>query len=188
MHVCSVAQLCPSLCNPVDYKLTRFLCPWDSPGKNTGVGCHFLLQRIFPTQELKLRLSRLLHWQVDSLPPHTWEAPPGLRHNLHADYSQITVCSPFLSCGLQTPKAKCLWAKWMPTWRHPHIQILAPGVSPPSSSPIPFLQLLHENKLGFVLDSSLFLLPYRWTDNKACQFHFQNTSRIFTACTAFALA
>ena len=28
-----------------------FLCPWDSPGKNTGVGCHFLLQGIFPTQE-----------------------------------------------------------------------------------------------------------------------------------------
>ena len=29
---------------------TRLLCPWDSPGKNTGVGCHFLLQGIFPTQ------------------------------------------------------------------------------------------------------------------------------------------
>ena len=28
------------------------LCPWDSPGKNTGVGCHFLLQEIFPTQGL----------------------------------------------------------------------------------------------------------------------------------------
>ena len=27
----------------------RFLCPWDSPGKNPGVGCHFLLQGIFPT-------------------------------------------------------------------------------------------------------------------------------------------
>ena len=26
------------------------LCPWNSPGKNTGVGCHFLLQRIFLTQ------------------------------------------------------------------------------------------------------------------------------------------
>ena len=25
-------------------------CPWDSPGKNTGVGCHALLQGIFPTQ------------------------------------------------------------------------------------------------------------------------------------------
>ena len=31
---------------------TRLPCPWDSPGKNTGVGCHFLLQRIFPTQGL----------------------------------------------------------------------------------------------------------------------------------------
>ena len=29
---------------------TRLLCPWDSPGKNTGVGCHSLLQSIFPTQ------------------------------------------------------------------------------------------------------------------------------------------
>ena len=29
---------------------TRLLRPWDSPGKNTGVGCHFLLQGIFPTQ------------------------------------------------------------------------------------------------------------------------------------------
>ena len=28
------------------------LCPWDFPGKSTGVGCHFLLQRIFPTQGL----------------------------------------------------------------------------------------------------------------------------------------
>ena len=28
----------------------RLLCAWDSPGKNTGVGCHFLLQGIFPTQ------------------------------------------------------------------------------------------------------------------------------------------
>ena len=29
---------------------TRLLCPWDAPGKNTGVGCHSLLQGIFPTQ------------------------------------------------------------------------------------------------------------------------------------------
>ena len=30
---------------------TRLLCPWDSPGKNTGVGCHALLQGIFPNQD-----------------------------------------------------------------------------------------------------------------------------------------
>ena len=29
---------------------TRLLCPWNSPGKDTGVGCHFSLQGIFPTQ------------------------------------------------------------------------------------------------------------------------------------------
>ena len=34
-------QSCPTLCYPMP---TRFLCPWDSPGKNTGVGCHTLLQ------------------------------------------------------------------------------------------------------------------------------------------------
>ena len=34
----------------------RLLCPWDFPGKNTGVGCHFLLQRIFPTEGLNLHL------------------------------------------------------------------------------------------------------------------------------------
>ena len=37
-------------------------------GKNTGVGCHFLLHGIFLTQGSKLRLLHLLHWQADSLP------------------------------------------------------------------------------------------------------------------------
>ena len=36
-------QSCPTLCDPRD---GRLFCPWDSPGKNTGVGCHFLLQRM----------------------------------------------------------------------------------------------------------------------------------------------
>ena len=37
-------QLCPTLCDPMD-------CPWNSPDKNTGVGCHFFLQGIFPTRD-----------------------------------------------------------------------------------------------------------------------------------------
>ena len=40
---------------------TRLLCPWDSPGKNTGTGCHFLLQGIFPTQGLNQHLLWLMH-------------------------------------------------------------------------------------------------------------------------------
>ena len=46
---------------------TRPLCPWDSPGKNSGVGCHALLQG-FPTQGPNLHLLRLLHWQAGCLP------------------------------------------------------------------------------------------------------------------------
>ena len=42
----------PTLGDPVDCKPTRLFCPWDFPDKNTGVGCHFLLQEIFPTQGL----------------------------------------------------------------------------------------------------------------------------------------
>ena len=45
---------------------TRLLCPWDFPDKDTGVGCHFLLQGIFLTQRLNPCL--LGHWQVSSLP------------------------------------------------------------------------------------------------------------------------
>ena len=37
---------------PHGLKPSRLLCPWDFPGKNTRMGCHFLLQRIFPTQGL----------------------------------------------------------------------------------------------------------------------------------------
>ena len=49
--------------------------PWDFPGKNTAVGCHFLLQGIFLIQELN---PRLLHWQVDSL-PLSYQGSPGLK-------------------------------------------------------------------------------------------------------------
>ena len=37
-------QLCPTLCDPIRLQPTRFSRPWDSPGKNTGMGCHCLLQ------------------------------------------------------------------------------------------------------------------------------------------------
>ena len=40
---------------------TRLLCPWDSPGENIGMGCHFLLQGIFLTQGSNSCLFHLLH-------------------------------------------------------------------------------------------------------------------------------
>ena len=50
MHAQSL-QSCSALCDPMDCKPARLLCPQDSPGKNTAVGSHALLQGIFLTQE-----------------------------------------------------------------------------------------------------------------------------------------
>ena len=60
-------QLCLIL-QPHGLQPSRFLCPWDSPGKNAGVACHFLLQEFFPTQGWNPPLLDLLPWQVNSLP------------------------------------------------------------------------------------------------------------------------
>ena len=53
-------QLCPTLCGSA-----RLLCLWFFSGKNTGVGCNFFLQGIFPTQGSNLHF---LPSQVYSLP------------------------------------------------------------------------------------------------------------------------
>ena len=50
--LCLVAQPSPTLCNPMDCSLPGTSVHGDSPGKNTGVGYHALLQGIFPTQGL----------------------------------------------------------------------------------------------------------------------------------------
>ena len=42
--LCLVAQLCPTLCDPMDYSLPGSSVHGDSPDKNTGVGCHALLK------------------------------------------------------------------------------------------------------------------------------------------------
>ena len=51
---------------PFGLQPASLLCPWDSPGKNTIVDCHALLQGIFLSQGSNSRLSCLLHYQVGS--------------------------------------------------------------------------------------------------------------------------
>ena len=75
------SQYCAILCHSVMSNFlvlhrrypARMLCPWDSPGKNSGVGCHALFQGIFLTQGSIPLLLCLLHWQMNSLPLD----PPG---------------------------------------------------------------------------------------------------------------
>ena len=60
-HAYLVSQSCLTLCSLLDCSPLRLLHSWDFSGKNAGVGCHFLLQGIFPTQGLNLHLLCLLH-------------------------------------------------------------------------------------------------------------------------------
>ena len=77
---------------PHGLKPTRLLGTWDSPGKNTRVCCHFLLQGIFPTQGLNplflLGRWNLYHWA-------TWEA--------------VDLLQRPKSCDLKYPKAETLF-------------------------------------------------------------------------------
>ena len=50
--LCLVAQSCLTLCDPMNYSAPGSPVHGDSPGKNTAVGCHALLQGIFPTHRL----------------------------------------------------------------------------------------------------------------------------------------
>ena len=65
---CLVTKSGPVLLWPQGLRPTRLLCPWDFPGKNTGMGWHFLLQGLFPTQGLNLCLLHykqiLYHWAI----------------------------------------------------------------------------------------------------------------------------
>ena len=66
----------------------RLLCSWDFPGKNNGVGCHFLLQGTFPTQDSNLCLLNFLRSQVNSLLLRYQGSPFG---NYTNTYSLIVV-------------------------------------------------------------------------------------------------
>ena len=84
------------LSDPMDYiQPTRLLCPWDSPGNNTGVSCHTLFQGIFRTQGWNPRLLHLLHWQAGPLPP----APPGKPGNMLLSQDVLPFVVYFVKCA-----------------------------------------------------------------------------------------
>ena len=67
-------QPCPTLCDPMDCSPPGSSVHRDSPGKNTGVGCHALLQGIFLTQKLNLSLLQC-RW-IFYLLSRLWKASP----------------------------------------------------------------------------------------------------------------
>ena len=86
-------QLCPTLCDPIDWQPTRLHCPWDSPGKNTGVGCHFLLQCMKMKSESEV---------TESCPATPWtaahQAPPSMGFSRKEYWSGVPLPSPSTQC------------------------------------------------------------------------------------------
>ena len=70
---------------------TRLPCPWDSPGKNTGVGCHFLLQCMKVKSESEVAQSVLLlatPWTA------AYQAPPSMGFSRQEYWSGVPLPSP----------------------------------------------------------------------------------------------
>ena len=81
-------QSCPTLCDPVDGSSPGSR-PWDSPGKNTGVGCHFLLQCV------KVKsLSRV--WHLATPWNAAFQAPPSMGFSKQEYWSGVPLPSPKL--------------------------------------------------------------------------------------------
>ena len=112
--MCLVAQLCPTLCNLMDCSPSGSSVHGDSPGKNTGVGCHFLLQRscqprlrtlvshcrtlCLPSQQL------FLHWQWGEMSPGRWndssQESVSRRETLRCSPETITILLISYACVL----------------------------------------------------------------------------------------
>ena len=106
------------------------LCPWDSPGKNTGVGCRAPFQGISPPQGSNPHLLCLLHWQVGSLPL----APPGKPITNNSRH----ICAP--TSVLPTPGGSNLVSFGSPPIFHSAHMVL--GILASQSSLTPCLQQL----------------------------------------------
>ena len=97
--------------------MAKLLCPWDFPGKNTRVDCHFLLQGIFPTQRLNPRLLHCSSVQFscsvvsNSLQPHelqhAWPPCPSPTPRVYSNScTLIWWCHPTISSSV-VPFSSC---------------------------------------------------------------------------------
>ena len=122
----------------------RLLYPWDSLGKNTGVGCHALLQGIFLTQGLNSHLLCLLHWQEGSLPQAPPEKPFVCLEKKSIwpiiDLKGSWICHQIFVFSLS---ASILWS--FPIWASPALTVLC---SPPVCPSPQALHCLSHGLLG----------------------------------------
>ena len=93
MHPAAAAkshQSCPTLCDPIDDSPPGSR-PWDSPGQNTGVGCHFLLQCMKVKSQSEVAQSCQLFTTPQTV---TYQAPPSMGFSRQEYWSGVPLASP----------------------------------------------------------------------------------------------
>ena len=146
---------CDSL-RPYGMQPARLLCPWDSPRKNTEVGCHALLQRIFLTQGSNPCLLSLLHcrqvlYHQRHLRNELVRGKPCFYHLYKITTGHVPRCSRshhFCSVPLGF---SCLWSK-------PHFSLLE---FVPANSKSECVGIMYLNSNGFGGHFN-FLLEYNF--------------------------
>ena len=106
---------------------TRLLCPLDFPDKNTGVGCHFLLQGVFLTQGSNPCLLCLLKWQAVS----SWLSHLGSPFKKVQRIESSKEPEPVLSASDVSKIASCPLS---PIADSPSLSHLPPSLPPPVSN------------------------------------------------------
>ena len=131
MCVCSVAQLCLTLYNPM--KPDRLLCPWGFPDKDTGAGCHFLLQGSYWSRDRTCISSNscivrqiLCYWTTweARYPTNAWE----IGENSHKNATEL-----ILALG-KVAKRRCE-TPWFQSLNSSLPVPIRGSISKPSSSP-----------------------------------------------------
>ena len=92
--ICLVTSVMSDSLRPHGPWPARLLCPWDSPGKNTGVGCHFLLQC------MKVKVKSLSHVQPSATPwTAAFQAPLSMGFSRQEYWSGVPLPSPMSYLG-----------------------------------------------------------------------------------------
>ena len=121
-----VTQSCTTLCDPVDCSPPGSSVHGNSPGKNTEVGCHFLLQGIFPTQRLN---PCLLHYR-QILNHLTHQGNPIFVEDRKANIKQLNigmkVCLSGLTAFLESLLPPPFLSSFLPSFCLPHSFVAEP--------------------------------------------------------------
>ena len=123
---------------PYELQPARLLCPWYSPGKNTGVGCHVLLQGNFPTHKMCALYTYLGGWYVSHF-ILLFSSVQSLSHVWLCD--RMDCSTPGLPVHHQLPEFTHTYVHWVGDAIQPSHPLSSPSPSTAKSSIFPSIRV-----------------------------------------------